>query len=226
MGNWNNLMALGPLLVFSLNVVSALVAFLTSYYAYRFRRVAENILLDAIALGFMLLGVGLLAEAGTSVALGQSLVGEITSRVLAVVETFAYLSIQMVAYLVFAVGYGMLALGKRRNGIGAAAAVMAVAPWVVDVAKLYGYAVISYFVVLVLLAFIVFQGVLIHSRSKSRFSLLVLVAFLLILAAHAVLLASVVGLSGELFLVGTAVQFLGFVSLLVFLLKSGRIGAG
>lgn len=218
-------MALGPLLVFSLNLLSALVAFFTSYYAYRFRRLAENPLLDAIALGFMLLGVGLLAEAGTSVALGQYLVGELTSRVLAVVETFAYLSIQMVAYLVFAVGYGMLAFG-RRSEVAAGAAVMALGPGVVDVARLYGYSIISYFVVLILLAFIVFQGVLIHSRSKSRFSLLVLVAFALILAAHAVLLASVVSLSGGLFLLGTAVQFLGFVSLLVFLLRSGRIGAG
>jgi hypothetical protein len=218
-------MALGPLLLFALNVLGSVVAFLTSYNAYRFNKLAENPLLTSIAIGFMLLGVGLLLEAGTSVTLGQTLVEMLTSRILAYLQTFAYLSIQMVAYLVFAFGYTVLAFG--RSGKGAVAAIaLAVSPRVIDVAGLYGYAEVSYFVVFVLLAFIVFEGILIHSRSKSRFSLLVLLAFILILVAHAVLLWSVVALSGEFFLVGNAVQFLGFVSLLVFLLRSERVGAG
>src|SRR5271157_4884115 len=106
-GSRDRLMALGPLLVFTLNVLSAVVAFLTSYYAYKFRHVAENPVLDSIAFGFMMLGVGLLIEAGTSAAVGQTVVTALLSRTLAVVETFAYLSIQMVAYLIFAVGYAM-----------------------------------------------------------------------------------------------------------------------
>lgn len=218
-------MALGPLVVFSLNVLSALVAFLTSYYSYRFNRLAESPLLTSITIGFMLLGVGLLAEAGTSVALGQTLVDELVSRVLATVTTFTYLTVQMVAYLIFAVGYALLAFGKPKAAVGAGAA-LAVTPRVVDVAGLYRYAVVSYFVVLVLLAFVVFQGLLIHSRTRSRFSMLVLLAFVFILVAHAVLLWSVVALSGTLYLVGTATQFLGFASLLIFLIRSGRIGAG
>jgi hypothetical protein len=216
-------MALGPLVVFTLNVLSAFVALLTSYYSYRFNRLAESPLLTSITAGFMLLGVGLLAEAGTSVALGQTLVDELVSRVLATLTTFTYLSVQMVAYLVFAVGYAVLVFGRTKAS--AALAVMA-APLVLDAVALYRYAVLSYFVALVLLAFVVFQGFLIHSKTHTRFSMLVLLAFLLILVAHAVLLASVVALSGMLFLVGTATQFLGFVSLLVFLIRSGRVGAG
>jgi len=218
-------MALGPLLVFSLNVLSAVVAFLTSYYAYKFRHVAENPVLDSIAFGFMLLGFGLLIEAGTSVAAGQTLIRVLLSRILAVVETFTYLSIQMVAYLVFAVGYAVLAFRRSSKSVVAGAVALAVPP-VVEGFGLYRYAVVSYFVVLILLAFVVFQGVLIHSRSPSRFSLLVLAAFMLILLAHVVLLVSVVALSEGLFLTGTAIQFLGFVSLFAFLLRSGRVGAG
>ena len=218
-------MALGPLLVFVLNLLSAVVAFLTSYYAYKFRHVADNPLLNSIAFGFMLLGVGLVTEAGTSVVAQHTLLQGLLSGVLAVVETFAYLSIQMVAYLVFAVGYAMLTFRRTSAGMAAAAALV-VTPRAVDLFGLYRYAVVSYFVVLLLLAFVVFQGALIHSRSPSRFSLLVLVAFLLILAAHVVLLASVVALSEGLFLLGTGVQFLGFVSLFAFLLRSGRVGAG
>ena len=218
-------MALGPLIVFTLNVLSAVVALLTSYYAYKFRHVAENPVLDSIAFGFMLLGIGLLIEAGTSVAAGQTLIRVLLSRILAVVETFAYLSIQMVAYLIFAVGYAALAWRRSSKAVAMGVVALAVGPQV-DVFGLYRYAVVSYFVVLILLSFVVFQGWLIHSRSPSRFSLLVLVAFLLILAAHVVLLVSVVALSEVLFLTGTAIQFLGFVSLFAFLLRSGRVGAG
>lgn len=218
-------MALGPLVVFSLNILSALVALLTSYYAYRFNRLAADPLLNSITLGFMLLGVGLLVEAATSVSLGQTLIDVLVSRVLATITTFTYLSIQMVAYLVFAVGYAVMAFGRSAKA-GAAVVLLAVTPRVVDVAGLYYYALVSYFVVLVLLGFIVFQGLLIHSRARSRFSMLVLLAFVLIFVAHAILLFSVVSLSGLAFLLGTATQFFGFASLLVFLLRSGRVGAG
>jgi len=219
-------MAVGPLLVFTLNVLSAVVAFLTSYYAYKFRHVANNPVLDSIAFGFMMLGVGLLVEAGTSAAVGRTVVTMFLSRILAVAETFAYLSIQMVAYLIFALGYAMLAWRRSSTAVAMGSIALAATPGAVDLFGLYRYAVVSYFVVLVLLAFVVFQGALIHSRSPSRFSLLVLGAFFLILIAHIVLLVSVVALSEILFLTGTAVQFLGFVSLFAFLLRSGRVGAG
>jgi hypothetical protein len=222
-------MALGPLILVSLNVLSAVVAFLTSYYAYRVERLAASPLLKAITAGFMLLGVGLLAEAGTSVVLGQTLVEIAKSRLLAVLATLTYLSIQMLAYLIFAAGYGLAAFGRSRRGAGeaaGAAVVAAAGSRILDLVGLYRFAVASYFVVLVLLAFVVFQGVLIHSRSRSRFSLLVLLAFALILIAHVVLLVSVIDLAGTVFLVGTAIQFLGFVSLLIFLIRSARVGPG
>jgi hypothetical protein len=219
-------MALGPLLVFALNICSAVVAFLTSFYAYKFRHVADNPVLDSIAFGFMLLGAGLLIEAGTSAAVGQTLLQQFLSKILAVAETFAYLSLQMVAYLIFAVGYATLAWRRSSKAVAMGLVALVAAPRVVNAYGLYSYAVVSYFVVLVLLGFVVFQGALIHSRSPSRFSLLVLAAFVLVLAAHVVLLVSVVRLSEFLFLTGTAVQFLGFVSLFAFLLRSGRVGAG
>jgi len=219
-------MAIGPLLVFTLNVLSAAVALLTSYYAYKFSRMAENPILSSIAFGFMLLGIGLLIEAATSAVAQTTLVHAFLSKVLTAVEDYTYLSMQMVAYLVFAVGYAALTFRRSATAAVLGVAALAAAPKAASAVGLYSYAVVSYFVVLILLGFVVFQGALIHSRSPSRFSLLVLVAFLLILAAHVVLLISVVNLSEELFLIGTAVQFLGFVSLFAFLLRSGRVGAG
>lgn len=222
-------MALAALLTFFLNTLSGIVALLTSYYAYRFGRVAGNSLLKAISFGFMLLGLGLFLEAGTSAALGHTLVDLTKYRALTGLESLSYLTIQMIAYLVFALGYGYMVFGRSDRDLTASAIAAAAAAGgakVLGLTGLYRYAVASYFVVLLLLAFVVFQGILIHSKSRSRFSLWVLAAFSLVLVAHVFLLAAVVALSGSLFLVGTSVQFLGFVSLLVFLLRSGRIGAG
>ncbi len=222
-------MALAALLTFILNTLSGIVALLTSYYAFRFGRVAGNSLLKTISFGFMLLGLGLFLEAGTSAVLGHTLVGITKYRTLTGVESLSYLSIQMVAYLVFALGYGYMVFGRSDQdlaGSAVAAAAAAGGARALGLTGLYRYAVASYFVVLLLLAFVVFQGILIHSKSRSRFSLWVLAAFSLVLVAHVLLLAAVVALSGNLFLVGTSIQFLGFASLLVFLLRSGRIGAG
>jgi hypothetical protein len=213
-------MALGPLLIFALSVLSGVVALLTSYYAYRFSRLASSPLLGSMAVGFMLLGIGLLLEAGTSVTQSKTLIDVLHSSFLADISSFVYLSIQMVAYLFFAMGYAIQAFGRTSRQAAPAGALIGAA------AGLYRYAVLSYFVVLILLAFIVFQGTLIHAKSSSRFSLLVLLAFVLILLAHVVLLASVLALSGSGLLLGDGIQFLGFLSLLVFLLRSGRVGTG
>lgn len=210
----------GPALVFLLNLLSGFVALLTSYYAYRFNRVVDNTLLKAISLGFMLLGVGLLAEAGVSVVLGRTVVDTIAGRVVTSIDAFAFLSIQVVAYLVIAVGYGLVAYGRGQR----AEALAAIALGGVITSGLYRYSLASYFAAFILLGFVVFQGMLIHSRGGGRFSMLVLLAFSLVLVAHLLLFASIILLSGGLFVLGTGVQFLGFLSLLVFILRSGRIG--
>jgi hypothetical protein len=210
--------------VFLLNVISGFVALATSYYAIRFNRVAGSAILTAIGFGFMLLGVGLLAEAGTSFILGRTIIDVISSRVLAATESIVYLSLQVLAYLSFAAGYAKVAYGGTREAAPPAAAALALAPGVGGSILLHSFALASYFVVLVMLAFIVFEGVLVHSRAKSRFSVLVLSAFALIMVAHLILFFSVLSLSAGLFIAGTGVQTLGFVSLLIFLVRSGRVG--
>lgn len=213
-------MPTGAVITFTLNILSALVALLTSYYAYRFNRLVDNSVLRAISIGFMLLGVGLMVDAGTSLVSGRVLVESFADKVLVLLASFTYLTVQMVAYLVIAVGIARAAYGGQ---------VKAVAPVVVAgsaLASLYSFSVLSYFVVLVLVAFVVFQGFLLRSRERSRFSAIVLLAFGLILVAHLVLLLSVLTLGTGIFLVGTGVQFLGFLSLLVFVVRSEVVGPG
>jgi hypothetical protein len=212
-------MPAGAAITFSLNILSAVVALLTSYYAYRFNRLVENSVLGAISIGFMLLGVGLGVDAGTSLLTGRLLVEFPADRAIVLLASFTYLTVQMAAYLVIALGYARAVYGR-----GAKAAVPAVFAGLA--ASLYAFSVLSYFVAMVLLAFVVFQGVLLRSGKGGRFSSMVLLAFGLILAAHVILLLSVLTAGTGLFLVGTAVQFLGFISLLAFVVRSGVVVPG
>jgi hypothetical protein len=208
----------GAFLAFSLNLVNALVALLTSYYAYRSNRLVDNRVLRAISVGFMLLGIGLLVDAGTSLFTGHLVVETYADRVFVLYATFTYLTIQMVAYLVIALGYARETYGGQERAVVPATLVGSAA------IGLFGYTLLSYFVALVLIGFVVFQGFLLRSGEKSRFSGTVMLAFVLILVAHLIFLASTLSLAGGLFLVGIGVQFLGFLFLLAFVVRSEVVG--
>jgi len=213
-------MPYSALVTFFLNLLSAFVALLTSYYAYKVNRLVSNSVLRAISIGFMLLGLGLLVDAGTSIISGRTLVESFSDKVLTLFASATYLTLQMIAYLVIAVGYARAAYGGRiRPAMPVALAGSALV-------GLYSYSVLSYLVAFVLLAFVVFQGMLLRSGEKSRMSGMVLLGFILILAAHFILLVSVLLLGADLFLIGTMVQFLGFLSLLVFVIGSEVVGPG
>lgn len=217
LGTKESRMPSGALITFGLNICSAFVALLTSYYAYRSNRLFRSPILGSIDVGFMLLGIGLAVDAGTSLVSGRLLVEVPAGRALTLYASFSYLAIQMVAYLVVAVSYARAAYGSRATAVPVVLAGAAAL-------GLYRFSLLSYFVSLLLLAFIVFQGALIRSGGKSRFSAMVLLGFGLILAAHMVLLVSVLVLGDMLFVIGTGIQFLGFVSLLTFVVRSEVVG--
>jgi len=221
-------LASGAFIIFSLNIMSALVALLTSYYAYKANRLVSSSVLWAISIGFMLVGIGLVIDAGTSLISGRTLVditgrtaGEsFSDRVLTLLASLTYLTLQMVAYLIIAIAYARSTYGRQLSAAAPAAAVGSA------LLSLYSFSIFSYFVTLILLAFIVFQGLLLRSGHGGRFSGMVLLAFVLIFVAHCVLLVSVLVLGPGLFLIGTAIQFLGFLSLLIFVVRSEVIGPG
>jgi hypothetical protein len=166
----------------------------------------------------MLLGVGLGADAFTSIFTGHIVVESYADRVFVLLATFTYLTVQMVAYLVIALGYARVAYGGQPKPVVPAVLVGSAA------IGLYGYTLLSYFVALVLLGFVVFQGLLLRSGEKNKFSGMVMLAFVLLFVAHGIFLASVLALAGGLFLIGIGVQFLGFLSLLIFVVRSEVVG--
>jgi len=214
------MLASGAFITFCLNIMSALVALLTSYYAYKANRYVSSSVLWAISIGFMLLGIGLVVDAGTSLVSGRTLVQSFSDRVLTLFASVTYLTLQMVAYLIIAIGYARSTYGSQTRSAAPVALAGSAA------LGLYSFSILSYFVTLILLAFIVFQGVLLRSGHGGKLSGMVLLAFVLIFVAHCVLLVSVLVLGSGLFLIGTAIQFLGFLSLLIFVVRSEVVGPG
>lgn len=204
-------------------MVSGLVALAVSGYAFRYRRVTSSGFLRIISLGFMLLGVGLLTQASVFVFSAFN-IARITDRVPLLYDaTILYLVLQAVAYLMIVVGYTRrLSLSAEDGG--------AMAPAFVGGATyplLFGTYVLFFgeLAILVLLALVVFQGVLVYGERKNRLSLTVLSGFAFILAAHFGELASVLSGSGAIYLVGGVAQLAGFALLFLFVLWSGKVGA-
>ncbi len=221
-------MVSSQVLIFVFNLLSGIVALLVSYYAFRFNRLVESSVLRYVSLGFALLGVGLVAEAGISVFLGVNLVELFVVKRIGVLANAAFLVLQLLAYLVFALGYAVGAFGrpKRFNETLPVGSLLVLATPVIRDAlpQFYNFALASELLMVLLLAFVVFEGILIYSRTHSKFSLMVLAGFALILGGHIIRFGSIAALSSALYVDGTIVQFFGFLSLLLFLIRSGRIG--
>ena len=210
----------------ALNLLGGLVALTLSYYAYRYGKVAGSGFLRILSLGFMMLGVGLLVQASAFIFFDLN-AGRISDRgIIAYGGTMIYLALQAVAYLMITVSYAR----RVRGGPSVVAGVVAVGALQASSAPssllLFGTHVLELgeLALVVLLAMIVFQGLLVYGDNRSRSSLTILGGFSFILAAHVALLSAALLSSGLLFLLGDLVQLGGFSLLLLFVLRSGPRG--
>ncbi len=207
-----------------LNLISGLVALAVSYYAFRYRRVTGSSFLRLLSVGFMLLGVGLLVQ-GSIYLLAEFNIGRFADReALVYGATGVYLVLQSAAYLLIGTGYTIRVQRGGPSGVaGTAAAILVVKA----TPLLFGTLVldIGELVILVLVSFVVFQGAMAYSELKNRLALFVLLGFALIALSHlGELLASLLS-SGDLYLVGGAANLAGFCLLLLFVIRSGRVGS-
>ena len=207
-----------------LQLLSGLVALLVSYYAFRYRRVARSSFLRLLSLGFMLLGLGLIAQ-GSVFALYVFNIGKIADRARLTYEVSAlYLSLQIVAYVLIGVGYARRTSSAAPSETQPAGPTAAMAATVVPLLFRTAFFELSELIIIVVTAFIALQAFLVFSESKGRLSALVLTAFSVILLAHVMALLSALTSSGALYLAGGCVQLIGFLALLLFVARSGRVG--
>lgn len=225
------------------DILSGAVALLVSYYAFHYNRLIVNSTLRFISLGFLLLGVGLLVEASIFflVAFG---IGNVATALFASLGTsFMFNFLQIAAYFIFAYGYIRTAFftsspstsssGNGKGVTGTASAILISLPFAISGITRFRQMIIlsreifliSELLSIVFLAVLVFAGFLMYFENRNRLSVLVLLSFILILISHSVALWSVISLSAYLTSLSAGIQFIGFLSLLIFLLRSNQIGS-
>jgi hypothetical protein len=218
------------------DLMSGVVALLVSYFAFRYTKFLENSTLKFICLGFIMLGTGLLIEA-LVFSLIVFNVGDLTTdRIFALGTAALYDILQIGAYFLFAFGYLRSALAKPATNIESSGAV-ALSLLVFPIANSPGDERVhqmlhltravfaaSEILSVIFLALVVFVGLLSYSETRHRFSLFVLMSFVLILVAQVFELWTALSVSVSLEFVGSAIQFAGFLSLLLFLVWSNKIG--
>jgi hypothetical protein len=216
------------------DLMSGVVALLVSYYAFRYTKLLENSTLKFISLGFIMLGIGLLIEA-TVFSLVVFNIGDLTNiRIFALGTAALYDILQIGAYFLFAVGYLRSAFAKSLPKIGSAGTAallvlpIAISPGTERVRAMIHLTrtifVISEIFSVIFIAIVVFVGLLSYSETRHRFSLFVLTSFVLILAAQVFELWTALSVSVGLDFVGSAIQFAGFLTLLLFLIWRNKIG--
>ncbi len=215
-------------LLLSMDILSAFVAYPISYYSFRFNRFLDSNSLKVISVGFAILGTGLLVEGLTTFIADATVVDGLLAKKLVADGGLIFLALQLVAYVSFVWGYGMQVFGKERAGTSRLTdpgAVLPVSVITLTFGAYYDVALLAYLLMVALLAFVVFEAVLIYGKNKRRSALIVLLGFALILVGHVLMLDSIAARLPTTFYDGTVAQFVGFILLLWFVVRSGRIRA-
>lgn len=106
------------------DLTSGAVALLVSYYAFHYNGLIENATLKYISFGFMLLGVGLLAETSVESLVIYNIGDIYTQRYLALGSATIYDFLEISAYLVFAFGYARSAFSTPLRQVAGAVSIL------------------------------------------------------------------------------------------------------
>ncbi|WP_292319702.1 hypothetical protein [Caldisphaera sp.] len=204
-----------------LYIVSGIVALSVSLVSFKYNKIIKENVLNYISLGFALLGLGLIIQGSLMILLSFNIARISEDLRATYISSLIYLFLQLIAYTIITIGYTREAywsnaepllitiiLTKKRE-------YFLLGAYVFDAVQI---------ILIFLLGLIVFSGYLIHMKNKNTFSLLVLIAFSLMLISHIVYLLSSLSFSVNYYFIANIIQFLGFLSLLIFLIRSGHIG--
>lgn len=231
--------------------LSGIVAFLVSFYAFRYTRLIENSALRFLSIGFTVLGVGLLAEAfidTLSFFIPSTSSYLLLHRLIIREAAATYSFLQVLAYFVILMGYLLSRRGpasaassngsmNRPPTIGflASATSVVLASRLGELGVLIALAreiiIISSALSMAFLVAIIYLDSTGYLKHRNKQAILVLVGFVLILASQAIsfslgiVATRALGFSEILDFIGTAVQFAAFLSLLLFLIWRGKIGS-
>ncbi|MCE4623536.1 MAG: hypothetical protein F7B11_02175 [Caldisphaeraceae archaeon] len=205
-----------------LDVVSAIIGFSVSYVSFKYNRLIQETVLNYISMGFALLGIGLLMQGVLMLLFAFNLFKFPDDYRLSYTSSVFYLVLQLISYAIIAIGYSKETYWPKESLALPLAYVLFKKKQYFLLRTLIFDA--SQLIIIFFLAFIVFLGFLVHSRDKKTFSLLVLISFSLMLISHIGFLFSSLAFSEYYYVISNTVQFVGFLMLLIFLVRSGHIG--
>jgi len=195
-----------------LETISGIIALIITYYATKAYRLTGQKKLSDLSTGFLVLSAGMFGRViGTWYFFVQ--LGEAGSQLIISIVTIAYGVSRIMAYILFVISTRPSHTPDNQeiqNGTGISLLLMAT--FLVDPS-------LEIITIMVLIV-VVLQSILNYLSTGSKFARYVLVGFILLLLSH-IWMAQVATAPG-LYLLSQGAQLLGFLSLLVMLIKAGR----
>jgi len=192
--------------------ISGIIALIVTYYATKAYRLTGQKKLSDLSTGFLVLSAGMFGRViGTWYFFVQ--LGEAGSQLIISIVTIAYGASRIMAYILFVISTRPSHTPNNQeiqNGTGISLLLMAT--FLVDPS-------LEIITIMVLIV-VVLQSILNYLSTGSKFARYVLVGFILLLLSH-IWMAQVATAPG-LYLLSQGAQLLGFLSLLVMLIKAGR----
>jgi hypothetical protein len=193
-----------------LETVSGIIALLISHYSNQAFKLTQQKRLADLSTGFLVLSAGMFGRVvGTLyffVLLGVAGNPTATTRLLIGLVTVAYGVMRVMAYILFAISTRHVREQPRLESWLLALPVL-IEPNLEMIA-------------IIVLIIVVLQALMNYVSNRSNFALYVLVGFFFLLLSHITAMFSQVELRG--WVLSQIFQFLGFLALLVMLIKAGR----
>ncbi len=192
--------------------ISGIIALLITYYATKAYKLTGQKRLSDLSTGFLVLSTGMFGRVIGTLYFIQ--LGEENQSLILTIVTIAYGASRIMAYILFAISTRPTHYRQEQeqydvDGIG----LMLLATFLVDPS-------LEVIAILVLVV-VVLQAVLNYMSTRSKFARFVLIGFFLLLLSH-IWMVQVSAAAPGYYLLSQAAQLLGFLSLLVMLIKAGR----
>jgi hypothetical protein len=192
-------------------IISGIIALIVTYYATKAYNLTGQRRLSDLSTGFLVLSAGMFGRViGTWYFFIRYGIDVEASGLIFSIITIAYGASRIMAYVLFVIATRP---PRRDPQEVAGASMLLMATFLVD-------PTLEVIAILVLVI-VVLQAIVNYMSTRSRFARYVLIGFVLLLLSH-ILMAQVLTNPGA-YLLSQATQFLGFLSLLVMLVKAGRV---
>jgi hypothetical protein len=193
-------------------VFSGIIALIVTIYATRAYNLTGQKRLSDLSTGFLVLSAGMFGRViGTWYILIRFGINVDASNLIFAIITIAYGASRIMAYVLFVIATRP---PRREPQEVAGVSMLLMAAILVD-------PTLEVIAILVLVI-VVLQAIVNYMATRSRFARYVLVGFFLLLVSH-IFMAQVTAETAGLYLLSQVTQLLGFLSLLVMLIKAGRV---